>query len=159
MVVSRGGRREVEGGGEWSSQSLTGRTTGLTPTTSARALVYMGKLSTRKERATHAHGSISTSHSSAAAPKSYVSGPNRERSLRLCQGCLTWWCRFSRLPGWSDRPTMDDAAKCWPRSHSEWADKEQQRPSATTLDDPRLLRFSSNKDRELATPQSEAPEA
>jgi hypothetical protein len=141
------------GGGQWShNQSL--RTTGLTPTTSARALVYMGKSSTGKERATHAHGGASpTSHSSAAVLKSYVSGPNRERSLRLCQGCLT-----SRL-GRTGRQWI--AANCWPCSHAaiqNWQNKDQQPPSATQ----RLMTLDSSTSRATwprATPQSEAPEA
>lgn len=121
------------------SQSL--RTTGLTPPLQRVALVYMGKSSTGKERATHAHGGASpTSHSSAAVLKSYVSGPNRERSLRLCQGCLT-----SRL-GRTGRPwDCCQLLAMQPCSHSELA---EQGPATairnTTLDDPRLLHFSSN---------------
>ena len=140
------------GGSQWSHNRL-GPQDSLPPLQRV-ALVYTGKSSTGKERATHAHGGASsTSHSSAAVLKSYVSGPNRERSLRLCQGCLT-----SRL-GRTGRPWI--AANCWPCSHAaiqNWPNKDQQPPSATQ----RLMTLDSSTSRATwprATPQSEAPEA
>jgi hypothetical protein len=87
--------REVEDA-RWEVEEVNGvhnrleLQTRFTPITSARALVYMGKSSTGKERATHVDREHLHQPFLCGRPQSYVSGPNRERSLRLCQGCLAW---------------------------------------------------------------------
>jgi hypothetical protein len=127
--------------------------TRFTPITSARALVYMGKSSTRKERATHARREHLHQPFLCGRPQSCVSGPNRERSLRLCQGCLTWLSWMSRLVGQADHGCCQLlATQPFRNGRTRNSNRRLQQP---LMDHgPRLLHVSSNiATRPRATPQ------
>lgn len=121
------------------SQSL--RTTGLTPTTSARCPCLYGKIEHRQGKSYPCpRGSIFHQPFLRGRPEKLCERPEQGKISASLSG-------LSDFKVGSDRPTMDccQLLAMQPCSHSELA---EQGPATairnTTLDDPRLLHFSSN---------------